>query len=155
MRRKYIVPAVVMTLVLAVLGMSAAFAAIGDVFAVGRDSAGNDLFRITRTGSAVLGGPLVQKRLGTATNVTLTTSNALVGVTDTSVARGIYMPDASSCDVGHTVVVVDESGGAATHNILVYGAGTDTINGGPTKTLGQAYGSLRLYKGQDGKWFTF
>ena len=154
MHRKYVVPVVGM-LVLAILGMSAAFAAIGDVFAVGKDASGNDLFRIKSTGAAVFNGPLVQKRLETATNAKLTKSNALVGVTSTSVARGIYLPDAASCDVGHTIVVVDESGGAGTNNILVYGAGNDTINGGPTKTLGQNYGSVRLYKSADGKWFTF
>ena len=106
MQRKYIVPAVVGILVLAMLGLVPVVAAVGDAFAVGRDSTGADLFRIKSTGAVVTNGPLVQKRLGTATNANLTNRNALVGVTDTSVARGIYLPDASSCDVGHTVIIV-------------------------------------------------
>lgn len=86
-----------------------------------------------------------------ATSTTLTGSNAIVGVTNTSSAWTITLP--TGVKPGFLLVVKDQSGGAATHNITIAGAGGETIDGAATVAITQNFGVIRLYN--DGSnWFS-
>jgi hypothetical protein len=99
-------------------------------------------------------GGVRYKRNPQTTSYTITVSDYLIAVTDTTAARTITLPSAASTPAGQMFVVSDESGGAATNNITVTRAGTDTIEGVTTKVINTNYGSIRLYSDGSTKWFT-
>lgn len=76
-----------------------------------------------------------------------------IGITSTAAARTITLPTANLLAPGRTFTVKDESGAAATNNITVQRAGTDTIEGANTKVINTNYGSVRLYTDGVSKWF--
>jgi hypothetical protein len=89
-----------------------------------------------------------------ASTYTCLTTDYLIGVTSTSSAVTITLDAVSA---GRVFIVKDESGGAATHNITVKGAGSTTIDGVAASTgtpITTNYGVLRVYS--DGtNWFTW
>ena len=71
-----------------------------------------------------------RKRTATATSYTVLATDGYVGVTDTSAARTITLPDLGTADAGFEVTIADESNGATTNNISIVAGGSDTfING--------------------------
>jgi len=87
-----------------------------------------------------LAGSAAMKRTGTATSYTILVTDYYIGVTSTAAARTITLPAASACfdstnNVGMTFIVKDESNAAATNNITVTRAGSDTFTGGATSTV--------------------
>jgi hypothetical protein len=77
----------------------------------------------------------------------------LIAITDTTAARTLTLPVASGVDVGRRFTIKDETGGAATNNITVQRASTDTIDGAVSKVINTAYGALRVYS-NGAAWFT-
>jgi hypothetical protein len=75
-----------------------------------------------------------------------------VGVTDTSSARTITLPQ-KMVD-GSIIVVKDESGAAGTNNITVSRGGTDTIDGATSTAISSNYGAVTVISNGSGAWFT-
>lgn len=95
------------------------------------------------------------RRLAQAGNYTITATDPdYIGITSTAAARTVTLPAASAVSAGRTFVVKDESGAAATNNITVQRAGSDTIDGATTKVINTNYGSARLYSDGASKWFS-
>jgi hypothetical protein len=85
-------------------------------------------------------------RLAKAENYTMLVTDVLVGITSTAAEREITLPAAESVPAGVTYAVVDESNGAATHNIKVKCAGADTYTDAATsKLISTNNGELKQY----------
>lgn len=81
----------------------------------------------------------------------LTADDCVLAVTGPASARSIVLPHDGPA--GWLVVIKDEAGDAATHNITVAVASSGTIDGDASKVINTNYGSLRLFLGESGKWF--
>lgn len=73
-----------------------------------------------------------------------TTSGTQVNVDTTSVAGTVNLPSVGSSDDGQVVWVSDSVGNAPTNNITVNRADADTIDGGTSYVINNAYGSVGL-----------
>lgn len=110
-----------------------------------------DLFYMTtnltssRSGGVVIpvGTPVVQNYIQTPTNYQVLITDAIVGVSDTSLARTITMPNANMA-TGQVWTIKDESLAAATNNITISGNGTN-IDGEPTYLINNNGGSVDIY----------
>ena len=92
-------------------------------------------------------------RKAVTTDYEMRSRDSYIGVTDTTAARTITLPDVSRAGESKIVIINDESGGAGANNITVAGFGSDTIDGSATATIAANYGSLTLIC--DGSnWFT-
>jgi len=90
-------------------------------------------------------------RSSTAASVN-SAGEALIGVTDTSAARTVTLDTDDVID-GKTIIIKDESGGAATNNITIATEASETIDGASTATISTDYGYIKVYS--DGtNWFT-
>lgn len=122
--------------------VSVAGARLGDLWAI-QDLAGNDIWRITSSGTLTSGtGALdVQKRVSQshAGNANLTASSPEVNYV-TNMAAGIYLPDATACS-GKPLII--KANTASTGNITVYANGSQTIDGSAT-ALVTTRGALHL-----------
>lgn len=107
----------------------------------------------TGGGNTVRDNQGVSPRVATATNYTITGYEVVVGVTSTAAARTITLPAATAVLAGQVFTVKDESGAAATNNITVARAGTDTIDGATSKVVNTNYGFVRFYSDGVSKWF--
>ena len=97
-------------------------------------------------------GSFAVYRTGTAGDVS-SAGQSVIGVTDTTSARTITLATADM-KPGRIMIIKDETGAAATHNITVATQGTEKIDGQDTITITANYGVLRVYS--DGSnWFTF
>lgn len=92
------------------------------------------------------------KRTATAASYTALASDELIGVTSTAAARTITLPTAASMS-GRTLVVKDESGGAAVNNITVDGNGAETIDGAANIVIATNYGAVTIYS-TGSAWFS-
>lgn len=86
-----------------------------------------------------------------AADYTAEAFDGYVGVTDTAAARTITLPANTLAE--HRIVIKDESGGAGTNNIIIDGAGSETIDGALTNTIATNYGSRHLVSNGAGAWF--
>jgi len=97
-----------------------------------------------------------EKRTSVAADYPATIFDRIIAVTSTASARTITIPDPTLVNATATNVfemsVVDESGGAATHNITVSPA-AGTINGAASKAITTNFGFLRFYSNGTA-WFT-
>lgn len=92
-----------------------------------------------------------------AASYTATAKDYIVAVTSTAAARTITLPSSTGLQIGYTVIVKDESGGAATNNITITRnatPGTDTIDGATSVTIATNYGKQGIYYGGSGKFYT-
>lgn len=89
------------------------------------------------------------KPLTSVTNVTsswtVDTTKAINFSNYTAGAITATLPAASTVPAGTVTTVVDLAGNAATHNITITRAGSDTINGGTTFVINTNYGGARLF----------
>lgn len=106
---------------------------------------GNVTILGTLTASSIVGAIDIDT-VGTAVNYTALVTDTYVGVTDTSAARTITIPLASSVIDGHIYYVKDESGGAGTNNITVLMSGSDTVDGVTSVLITVPYGIVALIK---------
>lgn len=94
------------------------------------------------------------RRAVSASYTVLSADAATIGVTSTSSARTITLPAANTFPPGQLLIVKDESGAAATNNITVARAGSDTIDGATSAVISANYGVTSLYSDGSSKWFT-
>lgn len=86
-------------------------------------------------------------------NYLATGSDSYVGITSLTAARTISLPAASSYAPGQTLYVADESGACAANlPITVSAAGSDTIAGQPSVTMGSAYQKLAFHSNGSNLW---
>lgn len=96
-----------------------------------------------------------QARLAKAANYTVTAADpGTLAITSTAAARTITLPAATVWRPGTQLKVKDESGAAATNNITITRAGTDTIDGANTLVINTNYGKATIYTDGVSKWFT-
>jgi hypothetical protein len=95
------------------------------------------------------------KRTATATDYSVLKTDVFVAVTSTASARVMTLPAANTFKAGQVVIIKDESGGAATNNVSVARAGSDTIDGATSVSITANYGVVRLYSNGSDKWFSF
>jgi len=79
----------------------------------------------------------------TATDTT-STSNLIIGVTNTATARTITLQTAD-CVARRIIIVKDQSGGAGINNITIATQGAETIDGAATAVIAANYGQVTLY----------
>jgi hypothetical protein len=86
--------------------------------------------------------------------------NLVIGASDTythylvssAAARSITLPAASGVTAGRFYVFTDSTGSAATNNITINRAGSDTIEGDASHILAENYGSVILVSDGTSKW---
>lgn len=86
-----------------------------------------------------------QERRPLSADTTLDGFADLYAVTNTAAARTLTLPAANAILPGRVLRFKDESGAAATNNIIVQRAGADTIEGATTKVINTNYGAFSLY----------
>ncbi len=116
-----------------------------------------DFFLVNNTDAIFRKGQIVNRKtintLITGANLTLTTSDYLVGLTNLSYSPSIGLPLPRIVGSGKTYIIKDETGGAVTTTITIRSDGEKLIDGASTSTITTAYGSRMLYS--DGaNWFT-
>jgi hypothetical protein len=80
-------------------------------------------------------------------------NEAVVIVNKTSgAATQITLPASVAANARREVIVLDGKGDAATNNITVVPAGSDTINGGSSYVIGENYGKARFLDAGSGNW---
>src|SRR5262245_4410541 len=80
-------------------------------------------------------------------------NESIVIVNKTSgAATQITLPPAASAGGRREVIVVDGKGDAATYNITVVPAGSNTINGGSSHVISEKYGGMRYVDNGSGNW---
>jgi hypothetical protein len=89
-------------------------------------------------------GGIVVNRTATATSVSSSLADTIIGVTDTSSAWTITL-DSDTVVEGHVTIIKDESGAAGTNNITIATEGAETIDGAATATISANHGVIRLY----------
>ena len=93
------------------------------------------------------------KRTATAIDYTILVTDYYVGVTSTAAPRTITLPTSTASLSGRKFIIKDESGGAATNNITITRAGSDTIDGATTFVINTNYGSVHLIADGGTAWF--
>lgn len=89
-------------------------------------------------------GSLNHSRTTTATDYTTVAGDYLVSVTDTTSARAITLLTPAGGEI-RFMIIKDESGGAATHNITISGQSAKTIDGAASLVISTNYGIGRVY----------
>jgi hypothetical protein len=80
-------------------------------------------------------------------------TDRLIAYTALTAARIVTLPAASAFPAGQSLTIADESGScSATDTITVAAAGSDTISGGSSSVLNQAYAFVALESNGAGKW---
>ena len=105
------------------------------------------------TGSLALNVWALQELAG---NLTIAANASYVFInTSTAAARVITLPAASGVTSGRYFIIKDKTGSAATNNITITPAGSDTIDGvASSTTISSAYGSLTLVSDGVSGWLT-
>ena len=101
----------------------------------------------------VVGGQIVN-RVATATNYTVSVTDYIIGVTNTSAVRTITLPTASADNTGQVYIIKDESGAAATNNINVIVNGEGLIDDSTSALMTQNYEACHFYSSGT-QWFAW
>tara|TARA_Y100001938_G_C8011654_1_gene390359 strand:- start:241 stop:981 length:741 start_codon:yes stop_codon:yes gene_type:complete len=88
-------------------------------------------------------------------NSTISTLDFFIGADSTNGVLQITLPAASATLSGQTFVIKDEGGAAASNNITVTAAGSDTIDGINSVVLKSPYASIQLYCNGSNKYFIY
>ncbi len=91
-----------------------------------------------------LNGSLTIKRVAVTTNYSITASDYMIAVTDTSSPRTVLLPSSGTVGAGKTYIIKDSSGAAATNNITVATDGIDVIDGSLTYMISNNHASVQL-----------
>jgi hypothetical protein len=124
-----------------------------------KDSAGTKVINMFADGSLVTAGGHTVSRTGSASDIVVTKSDHIIGITDTSVARLVTLPDvaAAGVDTGKEYIIKDESGNASGNNITISGQTGQLIDGANTAVISSDYGVVRVYAENvtASGWFTY
>ena len=107
------------------------------------------------TAAAVAPSKIDQARVtfSNAAAVCAATTRKLAQVGTMSASRTVTLPAANAVAAGTEIVICDESGSVTTTNTIVIArAGTDTINGTTSVSIGAAYGMRRAISDGSSKW---
>ncbi len=101
------------------------------------------------SGNLTVGGNTTTKglilgRTATAVSGVFGENESIVGVTDTTVPRTITLATAAVVE-GKLLDIKDESGAAATNNIIIDTEGSETIDGLVSISITKNFGAVRLY----------
>ena len=111
---------------------------------------------MTSASSAAIDPSKVAQNVVTFSNadaVVATSTRKLVQIGTMSASRTVTLPAASGVPAGTELVVADLSGSVTTTNtIVVARAGSDTVNGATSTTIGAAYGWRRFVSDGSSKW---
>ena len=118
-------------------------------------ASGTPTHTLSVSGSSRLNGAVIFKRIATAANYTVTTSDYYVGVDTTSNVVHLTLPSAATTRSGQTFVVKDEGGNALARKITISGSGSDTIDGQNTLLLESPYAAISLYCNGLNKYFVY
>lgn len=123
-----------------------------------------DLYFTNGSGTSVQitsGGTLNTSALITSIYTQLALAgNLVIGASDTythylvstAAARAITLPAASGVTAGRFYIFSDSTGGAATYNITISRAGSDTIEGATSYVINTAYETVTLVSDGTSKW---
>lgn len=89
----------------------------------------------------------------TNTSLTVAATNTVI-IMRGVVARTVTLPACAASDIGRRLFIDDGAQNANTNNITVNRAGSDTIDGGTSKTINTAGGSLQLVCAAATRWFS-
>jgi hypothetical protein len=107
------------------------------------------------TSDITLGGGIKVHRT-TVADAAYTAQHAdyIIAYTSLSATRTVSLPAAATAGAGRVYIIKDESGGAATNNIVIDPSGAETIDAASTISITVNYGVLRIYC-SGSNWFTF
>ena len=94
-------------------------------------------------------------RVTTSANYTVTATDAIVGVDVSAGPVTITLPAANAFADGQTLIINVEAGNAATNNVTINAAGTDTIDGGTSVSITFGSGQQRIYSDGAGAWYAY
>lgn len=86
------------------------------------------------------------------TTYTVVTTDCYVGMSNSG-ARTVTLCAANALPAGGMITVKDENGNAATNNVTIARAGTDTIDGGTSAVINTNFGVKNLVSDGSAKWF--
>jgi len=119
--------------------------------AMAKSANGSDISNI-KTFRANLGVDKITSN-GDSIYTILSTDKAVVTSATLTASRTWTLPSASAVNAGYEIIVADLFGGVTSTNTLVIArAGSDTINGGTSMTIGASYGMRRLISDGSSKW---
>lgn len=110
----------------------------------------------TATPTATLslgGGMAINRRTVSDTNYTAVAGDYMIAYTSLTAARTVTLPTASTSNTNQTYIIKDQTGNAATNNIVIQGTGGQTIDGAASRTINTAWGSVQVYN-NGSAWFT-
>jgi len=111
--------------------------------------------QITSSGTLNTSGLVtaVYSPLSLAGNVTIGPSDSsTLYLVNTAAPRSITLPAANAVQTGRYYIFTDTTGGAASNNITISRAGSDTIEGGTSWVIDRNYGSARFISDGANKW---
>jgi len=79
-------------------------------------------------------------------NDTISNGTTYQAVINLTAPRTLVLPASDDLRDGDEIIVQDESGLAASHNITISRSGTDTVNGGTSVTISANYGRKTVVK---------
>ena len=130
--------------------MTSAILASGDFSATG---GAGQILRQQAVGVFSVGMPLFNVRTVTDAAATLAATDQVLAMAGVTAPRAIALPAASSV-AGQVFIIKDATGNAATHNLTINRAGSDTIDGATSLVISANYGVARLYS-TGTHWFVF
>jgi len=86
------------------------------------------------------------------TTYTVVANDDYVGLSNSG-ARTVTLCAANAMIAGQELIIKDENGNAATNNITINRASTDTIDGATSKVINTNFGRVVLRSDGSGKWF--
>lgn len=110
-------------------------------------------FTVSSTSTKVANAFHVEVLETTNTSITVAATNTVI-ILRGSVARTVTLPACAAADVGRKLLIDDGAQNANVANITVNRAGSDTVDGGTSKTINTAGGSLQLVCAAATRWFS-
>lgn len=116
-----------------------------------RANGGSDAATFTPNLATFTGGLKFKRNAQTGTTYTVNSADVWVMLSNVA-ARAIALPPASNFQPGQFVIIKDTAGTAATANITITRAGTDTIDGATTVVISTNYGRAGLVSDGASAW---
>lgn len=110
-------------------------------------------FTVSSTSTKVANAFHVEVLETTNTSLTVAATNTVI-IMRGVVARTVTLPACAASDIGRRLFIDDGAQNANTNNITVNRAGSDTVDGGTSKTINTAGGSLQLVCAAATRWFS-